>query len=416
MKWGALNEYFVGVAWKRLSAHEVDPSVSRGHEFQGVEALRELLGTESRRTFVTTYLILADDEPVTSVQSSGEWYDSRERQLHRAPEWRLYYPDSVGQIQLQMRAGDLLVMALMKNGELVVLLAPRDSTREAQLTLLFGLENTQQESMQSHRFGSDATIGFIATAILEELDLASPAPELRGDGEIVFALAEELSQKYPETLPRGREVSGLIQVKISDVDPVADPDGTLVRWIEAEEALFRRWEDGLIERRLARGFLSGVREPDVQAFRDFSMSIRQSRVSRAGGALQLHTQRILEGNDIRFEAQATTENRERPDFLFPGEREYHDPAFPKEKLRMLAVKFTARDRWRQVLNEAKRIDRKLLLTMDATISISQLLAMRIAGLQPAVPSSYRELYALNARSTLLSVKEVIQELLSISPN
>jgi hypothetical protein len=410
MKWGLLNEYFLGVAWKRLSAHEVDPATSRGHEFQGVEALKDLLGISERRTFATTYMILSDDDPIVSVGSTGEWYDSRENQPHRAPEWRLYYPAAVDQIQVKMRAGDLLVIALTKDSKLVILLAPRDSTREAQLRVLFALRETEHEPMQSQKFGSDAAIGFVATEILEELGLAAPASESRGDGATVIAMAEELSRVYPRSLPRGKEVSGLVQSRLADVDPILDPDGTLVRWIEAEEALFRRWEDGLIERRLKDGFMSPAGETDVQAFRDFSMSIRQSRVSRAGGALQLHTSRILVANGIEFDAQATTENGERPDFLFPGERSYHDSLYPPAQLRMLAVKFTAKDRWRQVLNEAVRIERKHLLTLEATISLPQLKAIESAKLQLVLPQPYLDLYPAPTRTSLNSLKDFLGEL------
>jgi hypothetical protein len=408
MKWGAFSELFVGIAWKRLTATEVDPKVSNGHEFQGVATFRKLFDTDERRRFDSTYMLLGnDDEPKLTIRSFAQWYDSREKQPHRGPEWRLYYPAEAGQIQSRMRPGDLMVLALTRTGELVVLLARAASTREAQLQVLFGLGDPK-EAMQSRRFGSDAAISFISTAILEDLGLASPMPEQSGDGAIVMALAEEFSRLYPSALPRGKDVSLRIQSSIIDVDPVADPDGTLVRWIEGEEALFRRWEDGLIARRLERGFTSGATH-DVQGFRDFSMSIRQSRVSRAGGALQLHTDRILRANSIRFEAQATTENGERPDFLFPSAAKYHDPTYPTSSLRMLAVKFTARDRWRQVLNEAERVASKHLLTLEAAISLPQLRAMRSSQLQPVVPKPYLHLYPSQSATLLTTLAAFIRD-------
>lgn len=410
MKWGALADHFVGVAWKRLSAHEVDPETSNGHEFQGVEALKRLLGTESRRTFVTTYLLLSDGDPtLTSVNSTGEWYDSRANSPNRAAEWRLYYPADVAQIQLNMRAGDLLVITLTKAGELVVLLAQRGSSREAQLRLLFGLGEIQGEPMQSQTYGPEAAISFLSTMILEELGLGTSEPETRGDGALVLTMASELTRDYPTGLPRGAIISRLVQDRLHDVDLIEDPDGALVRWIEAEEALFRRWEDGLIERRLVRGFAGSEGAQDVQAFRDFSMSIRQSRVSRAGGALQLHTARILEANKIRFEAQATTENGERPDFLFPGGPEYRDPGFPHDSLRLLAVKFTAKDRWRQVLNEGARIPAKHLLTLEPAISNAQVRAMQSAQLQLVIPEPYLATYRSAAGDAIQSFRRFLAD-------
>jgi hypothetical protein len=193
------------------------------------------------------------------------------------------------------------------------------------------------------------------------------------------------------------------------VDPVADPDRALVRWIEAEAEVFRLWEDGLIARRLERGFALKEGRQDVQAFRDFAMKTRQSRVSRAGGALQLHASRIMHANSLAFEEQAVTEKSEKPDFLFPGGIAYRDERFPATRLRMLAAKFTAKERWRQVLNEAARIGHKHLLTMDSAISQPQLEAMRAANLSPVIPKDYHTLYSAEAGAALTSFGAFIME-------
>lgn len=55
---------------------------------------------------------------------------------------------------------------------------------------------------------------------------------------------------------------------------------------------------------------------------------------------------------LRFTPQARTEASNQPDFIFPGEREYHDATFNAALLVMLGVKSTSKDRWRQVLTEA----------------------------------------------------------------
>ncbi len=52
----------------------------------------------------------------------------------------------------------------------------------------------------------------------------------------------------------------------------------------------------------------------------------------------------------------------KPDFLFPSAGAYHDTEFPVENLRMLAVKTTCKDRWRQILNEADKIHQVHLFT------------------------------------------------------
>jgi hypothetical protein len=50
-----------------------------------------------------------------------------------------------------------------------------------------------------------------------------------------------------------------------------------------------------------------------------------------------------------------TENKSKPDFIFPSIGKYHDANFIDTGLSMLASKSTCKDRWRQVLSEAKRI-------------------------------------------------------------
>lgn len=59
-----------------------------------------------------------------------------------------------------------------------------------------------------------------------------------------------------------------------------------------------------------------------------------------------------------FVHRPVIEGGKRPDFLFPTQVAYEDPAFPANRLRMLAAKTTCKDRWRQVLNEANRITTK----------------------------------------------------------
>ncbi len=385
MNWGQLAEVVRGVAWKRLSAHEVDPSVSNGHEFQGVGRLRELLGTEDRR-FEVTYMLLEDDDENTEVvRSWARWYDARTGQGHRAPEWRLYYPTEAGAIQARMSPGDSLILVATTDDRLLCLLAPAESTIETELTRLFGIQVGGEERLGLRLIGEHENIDFLAALLLDELGLPHPQPPVTGDSARISALAERLITEYPEALPTGVTISQLIQGEFFDVSVIEDPDQAIARWTEAEAALFRMWEDALITSRIKAGFLTVENTPDVEGFREFTMRIRQSRVSRAGGALQHHVARILRDHRIRFDAQAKIDEGERPDFLIPGKREYENISWPASDLRILAVKYTAKDRWRQVLAEAKRISEKHLLTLEGTVSDAQLRLMSSANLILVVP-------------------------------
>ena len=61
MKKGYLSSYFEGIAVKRLSAVEIDPLVSHQHEFNGITALKTILGT-TRKDYSAKFVYLGDDE------------------------------------------------------------------------------------------------------------------------------------------------------------------------------------------------------------------------------------------------------------------------------------------------------------------------------------------------------------------
>ena len=75
--------------------------------------------------------------------------------------------------------------------------------------------------------------------------------------------------------------------------------------------------------------------------------------------------------------------------MFPNGEAYHNLLFPSENLVFLGAKTTCKDRWRQVLNEANRIETKYLFTLQQGISKNQLREMKHEHLKLVVPASYR---------------------------
>lgn len=55
---------------------------------------------------------------------------------------------------------------------------------------------------------------------------------------------------------------------------------------------------------------------------------------------------------------------------------YKNPLYPVEKLTMLGAKTTVKERWRQVLEEANRIENKHLITLDVAVSTEYTDSMR----------------------------------------
>jgi hypothetical protein len=307
-----------------------------------------------------------------------------------------------------MRAGDLMVLLVTHQRTLLVLMAPKGSAREQELTTLFQIVDDDTNHLQVRAFESSVPMDFISATILESIGVAPLETPTGGDSLIVSRLIDDVTAEHPDSLPPGATVAALVRSHIPVSSRESDPDDALMRWIEAEAALYRGWEDRKIGRRLSEGFSFSTGEPDVEAFREFSMSLRQSRVSRAGGALQYHFRELLDARRIRYVMEPVVDGGESPDFLFPGLHEYEDLNHPTAALRMLAAKFTAKDRWRQVLNEAKRITPKHLLTLEAGISSKQLKLMAAASLILVIPNSIRARYG-SAASEIRSVGAFLLE-------
>ena len=70
-----------------LRGTEVDPTVSNGHEFQGVDIFRAFIGTpDEKEKIPLTYIWMDDeqDEPLR-LELTGTWYNSRKRQKTSLP-------------------------------------------------------------------------------------------------------------------------------------------------------------------------------------------------------------------------------------------------------------------------------------------------------------------------------------------
>jgi hypothetical protein len=172
--------------------------------------------------------------------------------------------------------------------------------------------------------------------------------------------------------------------------------------MDREEQLFRRLERRIVADRIGGGF-HAPDGADVDGFLSFSLSVQNRRKARAGQALENHLEAVFGAQGIRYARGAETENRNKPDFLFPGPDEYHDPAFPAARLTMLGAKSTLKDRWRQVLSEAQRIDDKHLLTLEPGISENQTGEMQAKRLQLVVPRRLHATYRPMQQTWLMDV-------------
>lgn len=405
MKPGYLSEYFQGIAAKRLSSVEADILASNQHEFNGVEGLRTLLGepTGKERYDATLIYLGDDDDSVIVEEGSLTWYDARQKaRVERGVmrwEYRLYFPTTG--VSDAAAAGDLLVIGLQQNGRLLVIIAGNGSSAANQIAWLFGIGQATHQGflVKSELEQEHDRVMLTSRLILERIGIAveSTAPDY------LMLLLDRFDARFPST----KEFSAFARSTLPDTDPVGAPDATLMAWMEREEILFRTLERHIIADRLAGGFIADNGSVDVEGFLQFSLSVQNRRKSRVGLAFENHIEVLLAAHGIRFSRTAITENRSKPDFLFPGSEEYHSVDFDTSLLTMLAVKSTCKDRWRQILAEADRISQKHLITLEAGISRQQTDEMNEKGVQLVVPHQLHETYSFEQRKWLMDIGEFV---------
>ncbi|MBM6883400.1 type II restriction endonuclease [Bacteroides caecigallinarum] len=189
---------------------------------------------------------------------------------------------------------------------------------------------------------------------------------------------------FPETTQMAKFARDIYNEanQITDDDICKTPDLQLLKWIDTEYALFRNFEEKIYAPIYSMPF------PNCQELVKFSNIILNRRKSRAGKSLEHHLATIFTSAKLEYEEQAVTEDNKKPDFLFPSGEAYHNLMFPADKLVFLGAKTTCKDRWRQVLNEANRIETKYLFTLQQGISKNQLQEMKHEHLKLVVPSPY----------------------------
>lgn len=185
-------------------------------------------------------------------------------------------------------------------------------------------------------------------------------------------------------------------------DIASQPDAIILKWVDAEYKLFAELEEKIYKPIYTHPFAC------CQDLVTLSNSILNRRKSRAGKSLEHHLASVFTAAELEYEEQVVTEGNKRPDFIFPNGVSYHDFMFPADKLILLGAKTTCKDRWRQVLNEADRIDNKHLFTLQQGVSKNQLAEMRDEHLTLVVPRANIPLFDRAFHDNILSLSDFIE--------
>lgn len=387
-----LSDVFTAVAHKNLVIVDLPHAGSHQHEFNGSAALKVFFGTEEPQRGSIDWHFFADDQEPKHAEGSFHFYDARARSAARTgrSEWRLYY---TGDFLSNAAQGDLLILAKTHSGAFIGLIFEKGSSWQRATVQLLGIAESGSIFGTVPRSTLDnRQLDFLERRILAELDIELTLPTAPNDEQIIL---ERFGQAFPST----REMSIFARENV-DVD-INQPDEALTRWLNREEQLFRALENVIISSRLAQNFAT------VDEFIGYSLSVQNRRKSRMGHALQNQLAELFSQSGLRFCAQARTEANNKPDFIFPGQGEYNDPAFDQNRLLMLGVKSSSKDRWRQILTEADRIPHKHLCTLEAGISTKQTDEMRRQNLSLVIPEELHITYTAAQRAQIINIEQFI---------
>jgi hypothetical protein len=297
--------------------------------------------------------------------------------------------------------GDELFIGLQPDDSLLAVYAEAGSTIANQIRWLFGISESSHPgfSIREELENEQDRIAFASRFILEQIGIFIE--------ENKETYLDEMLRLFNGQFPKTKTFSEYARSTLTDISALDSPDDVLMAWMEREEVLFRTLEKHLIAERLNMGF-SG----DTEAFLNFSLSVQNRRKSRVGHAFENHLEQLFISRNINFDRNKVTENKSKPDFIFPSIVKYHDKSFNVALLTMLGVKSTCKDRWRQVLSEADKIDNKHLLTLEAAISENQTNEMQSKKLQLVVPNAIRNSYSPQQQKWLMSVNDFVISVIS----
>jgi hypothetical protein len=105
----------------------------------------------------------------------------------------------------------------------------------------------------------------------------------------------------------------------------------------------------------------------------------------------------------------------RPDIVIPSMTQYDDLTYPEERIFIVGLKRTCKDRWRQVTQEARRVNKKHILTLQKGMSVNQINEMQRLNVSLIVPEEYHSEYPPETRDYLISFNSFVDRVKAVYP-
>ena len=280
-------------------------------------------------------------------------------------------------------------------GALFVLVQSKESDEDYEAFVL-NTEDDINQFLENFNMAPTETNNLITTGNVD-LDLQ--------EKKEIYSFISYLKAEFPSSeimSSKARDIQNIVYNHLEYI--ISNPDQKLLDWTSMEYKLFRALEHVRYGEAIRNGF------ENVEDFITLANQVLNRRKSRAGKSLEHHLSAIFDGNAVSYTAQAVTEGRKKPDFIFPSEAAYRDTSFSVEKIISLAAKTTCKDRWRQVLNEADRLrdKNKFLCTMQQGITSAQMDEMQSEKVILVVPKPYIKTYPRDKQDRIWTIKRFIE--------
>lgn len=270
--------------------------------------------------------------------------------------------------------------------------------RDAECCRVWLCRSTEEEDVvQDHAGPIEPGAGKLFSPTLDARSISPSIPS----GRPCQLRPEEIRDEWLIAFPDPETILNLAIARLPSATK-SPPDKRLLDRRNCEYQVFRSIEQAVVLPRIREGFAT------VDLFVEFANSVTNRRKSRSGSSLERQARRIFDEEGLPYAYNEESEASKRPDFIFPSASAYRDPSYPEQRLQMLAVKTTCKDRWRQVIDEAERISPKYLLTLQEGVSLSQFGQMQAASVKLVVPKPLFDKYHKEIRPHLTSLAGFIE--------
>lgn len=390
-------EHVTGSDWiwfvKFLAANDTYAKAHQGGPYLAKDLVRSVFPTLAARA-------LAEENPDTVITASLDSHTySREIRVVYYNSKLLGQKDGRDEARMTRWGGlEVPLVAADSTGALVVFAYHTTHGEDADACRIWLCRSPAEEDLVLDRVGPvEPGTGLIYSPVGSTLPLIGTNRRTQS----CFLSEAELPEAWRVEFPSGEAIIAEVVRRLPE-SSAKPPDLRLLHRRKCEYEMFRSVEEFYTMPRITEGFAS------VDLFVDLANAVTNRRKARAGRSLELHASRIFDEEALPYAHGERTEDKRTPDFIFPSIERYHDSSWSSDKLRMLAAKTTCKDRWRQILNEAQRIGRKHLLTLQEGVSPAQFREMQESDVVLVVPEPLIEKYPKEIQPELITLGSFIE--------